>query len=132
MSSRDRAFGRETEREEIQEILEGRDNSWATPWRYKREQKLTWLDDYFADIDLPAIRQAHSEGMLKIHNPASPPELRTALELTLAGLTAIDRLYDKPREPKVIAPRAKKTLLEGYSILLDIGIATRPSNNSPQ
>lgn len=132
MSAQDRAFGRETEREEIQEILEARDNSWATSWRYKREQKLTWLDNFFSDIDLSSIRQAHSDGMLKIHNPASPPELRTALELTLAGLTAIDRLYEKPRQPKEVAPRAKKILLEGYSILLEIGIATRPSNNSQQ
>lgn len=132
MSSRDRAFGREHDREEIQEVLEGRDNSWATPWRYKREQKLTWLDDYFADIDLSEIRQAHHLGMLKVRNPESPPELRTALELTSAALTAIDRLYQKPREPKSVAPRAKKTLLEGYSILLEIGIATRPSDNTTQ
>jgi hypothetical protein len=131
MPSKDRAFGAGRDRDEIQEILEGKDNRWATSWRQRREEKLVWLDKFLEQINLDEIRKAHSDAMFAIHKPTSPKELREALELTTAGLIAIDRLYADPKKVKVVAPLARNKLLEGFAILVDLGFATRQNTIEP-
>lgn len=132
MSAKNRAFDRQLSREDHQDVLGNPDSSWRTPGRFKREEKLVLLDKILRGVDEKRIQDALSPALRKLGQPSTPLELQRACSLIVESQLAIRGLYENPREIRKVAPKLRESLLEGYSILVELGFATRHDSDNQQ
>jgi hypothetical protein len=131
VSARDRAFSR-LDRADLQEVLssgadsDGVGNARATKYRIAREQKLLYLDELFSDLDISGLHSALNLALLA--HPRGGEPLHPACENLSAGLVALGMLYEKPQNVKVVAPKIKALIIDGYAQLVDLGFSI-PADN---